>query len=245
MRRVKILVVIFSIYFFFLSNSELMAQNPPDEDKKLDEKTIKVKPDALNSTINITIDQYIDSKITEKIEEITEKNYKKKHEISDKILLHAQWLVTFLLAFFGILGFLTYRHLEKKAEIEINSIQTQSKRALDNLNEKINTIESEVTKTVKYIQARAYYDIATSNITKKKHKFALEFLLPLYRSNYELLNVCFHIGTCYKHLTNFQQALEFFEEAKTKAQEEGKESLINTIQKEIDEVRAKLKDSHS
>jgi tetratricopeptide (TPR) repeat protein len=131
----------------------------------------------------------------------------------------------------------------EKAKEEIKSLQEASQKELEFLEDRIGKGVAKVTKEAR---AKTYYDLAVSLEDDEKFDVALTFLKPLYKSNnYRLRDVCFHMGTCYKYLNEPQQALKFFEEAKNIAEEKGKDILVKTIQKEIDEVRGKFKDSHS
>lgn len=127
-----------------------------------------------------------------------------------------------------------------EAEQVKKELNSRLDETIKNLNDTIAIVEKEVNIKIKSAQAAAYYDIAISAIEKKRYDLALDLFLVLYKSNYRLREVCYHIGICYKNLAqpDYPLALQFFEIARVEAENSGKEGMVNTIQREIDATRA-------
>lgn len=255
MKRFFVWVVFLPLYFIVCSDFSLVAQNPAVD--KNSQKKIEKKINALNSTLKVISEQQKDFSLERNIEEKIEEIYEKKHKNSDDILLHGQWIVAVVLGiftiFFGFLAYFSYRSLAIKAESEILVIRDKAKEAKEAVNvleREIENVKTNVEKKIKYdvkrlikrARAKSYYDIAVSSIIDEKYGFALEFLLPLHKSNYRLNQVCYHIGFCYKNIKEYSKALIFFEEAKGRAEDENMAIIVTKIQSEIEEIQQILKE---
>jgi len=252
MRNYKRWCLAICTVFLFISCPGIWGQDstPPDQAKS------GLTTAGAAKTEIPAIDPIIEKAIEDRVENI----YERKYRDSDKILTSAQWLVTVVIGIvtfiIGLIIFITYRNITDKYKEAIDEIQAMSQVEITKLNKKIDRISqiinelnektiktgNDVIKKIKISQADAYYDIAASSINKGRYELALDFLVELYASKYRLRDVCYHIGICYKNMKepDYPQAIEFFEMAKQEAEKEGKEGMVTSIQREIDDTRALL-----